>query len=174
MKTNFRTMLLFSAAVISATGSAAFAQDAKPAAAEQSAPSDIVVTAQRRSENIQNIATAITALSGDKLAQSGVTVLRDLQTAAPAITFTKAGPTDSVNIRGIGLSSTSANVANGVATYVDGLFQPPIAQGVELYDIKARSSGRIQPAVRCSSTPSAPNLARWAATSIWNMAATTI
>lgn len=136
MKTNFRTMLLFSAAVISATGSAAFAQDAKPAAAEQSAPSDIVVTAQRRSENIQNIATAITALSGDKLAQSGVTVLRDLQTAAPAITFTKAGPTDSVNIRGIGLSSTSANVANGVATYVDGLFQPPIAQGVELYDIQ--------------------------------------
>jgi iron complex outermembrane recepter protein len=138
MKNDFRTILLLSAALLSVTATPVFAQSAAPdeSAADDSAPPEILVTAQRRSENIQNIPSAITALSGDSLAESGVAVLRDLQSAAPAITFTKAGPTDSVNIRGIGLSSTSANVANGVATYVDGLFQPPIAQGVELYDIQ--------------------------------------
>jgi iron complex outermembrane recepter protein len=138
MKNEFRTILLISASFLSVTAAPAFAQDAAPAdaAADESAPPEILVTAQRRSENIQNIPSAITALSGDSLAESGVAVLRDLQSAAPAITFTKAGPTDSVNIRGIGLSSTSANVANGVATYVDGLFQPPIAQSFELYDIQ--------------------------------------
>jgi iron complex outermembrane recepter protein len=138
MKKDFRTILLLSASFMWVTAVPAFAQDARPApaTADESIPSDIVVTAQRRSENIQNVATAITALSGDSLAESGVSVQRDLQSAAPAITITKAGVTESVNIRGIGLSSGSPNVANGVATYVDGLFQPPIAQGVELYDIQ--------------------------------------
>jgi iron complex outermembrane recepter protein len=138
MKREFKTILLMSASLLSVTAVPAFAQEAVPAdeAADESAPTDIIVTALRRSENIQNIATAITALSGDELAESGVAVQRDLQYAAPAITITKAGITESVNIRGIGLSSGSPNVANGVATYVDGLFQPPIAQAFELYDIQ--------------------------------------
>jgi iron complex outermembrane receptor protein len=122
--------------VIAAAPANAQAATPAPAATDTSTPSDIVVTAQRRSENIQNVATAITALSGDKLAESGIAVQRDLQSAAPAITITKAGITESVNIRGIGLSSGSPNVANGVATYVDGLFQPPITQSAELYDIQ--------------------------------------
>lgn len=41
-------------------------------------------------------------------------------------TATTAGPTQAVNIRGIGLASASAAVTNGVASYVDGLFQPAI------------------------------------------------
>jgi iron complex outermembrane recepter protein len=138
MKREFKTILLVTASFVSVFAAPAFAQSTTPSAAkvDESEPSDIIVTAQRRSENIQNVATAITALSGDQLAESGVAVQRDLQSAAPAITITKAGVTESVNIRGIGLSSGSPNVANGVATYVDGLFQPPITQGVELYDIQ--------------------------------------
>jgi iron complex outermembrane recepter protein len=134
MKREFRTILLISASLLSVTAAPAFAQEA--AEDDNTTPSDIVVTAQRRSENVQNVAIAITVLPGDSLAESGVAVQRDLQYAAPAITITKAGITESVNIRGIGLSSGSPNVANGVATYVDGLFQPPITQGAELYDIQ--------------------------------------
>jgi iron complex outermembrane recepter protein len=134
MNTNFKKALLISASLLSMATVPVLAQTAAPK--DDTVPSDIVVTAQRRSENIQNISTAITALSGDSLAESGIAVQRDLQSAAPAITITKAGVTESVNIRGIGLSSGSPNVANGVATYVDGLFQPPITQGVELYDIQ--------------------------------------
>jgi iron complex outermembrane recepter protein len=134
----FKTILLISVSLLSVTAAPAFAQDAAPAesAAADSAPEEIIVTAQRRSENAQKISTAITVLSGDKLAESGVAVARDLQNVAPSITITKAGITESVNIRGIGLSSGSPNVANGVATYVDGLFQPPITTGFELYDIQ--------------------------------------
>ena len=51
------------------------------------------------------------------------------------LTITDAGLTQSVNIRGIGLSSGSPAVANGVATYVDGLFQPPIVTTNRFYDI---------------------------------------
>jgi iron complex outermembrane recepter protein len=138
MKSEFKTILLMSASLLSVTAAPVCAQDAAPAdaAADDSTPEEIIVTAQRRSENAQKISTAITVLSGDKLAESGVAVARDLQNVAPSITITKAGITESVNIRGIGLSSGSPNVANGVATYVDGLFQPPITTGFELYDIQ--------------------------------------
>jgi iron complex outermembrane recepter protein len=99
-------------------------------------PGEIIVTAQRRSESAQKVSIAITAVNGDDLADKAVTTERDLQNIAPGITITKAGLTESVNIRGIGLASGSPQVANGVATYVDGLFQPPITQSFELYDIQ--------------------------------------
>lgn len=116
----------------------AFAQTTPTQSKASDAPaaSDIVVTAQRRSENIQKVSIAITAISGDQLADKAVATERDLQNVAPGITITKAGLTESINIRGIGLSSGSPQVANGVATYIDGLFQPPITQSSELYDIQ--------------------------------------
>jgi len=114
---------------------AAAAQD--DSAAKDSASDEILVTAQRRSENPQKVSIALTAISGDDLAQKAVLVQRDLQNVAPGLTITKAGLTESVNIRGIGLSSGSPQVANGVASYVDGLFQPPIAQSFDLYDIQS-------------------------------------
>lgn len=96
---------------------------------------EVVVTAQKRSENIQDVPIAMTALSADDLIGKGVARSTDLQYASPALTVTDAGLTQSVNIRGIGLSSGSPNAANGVATYVDGLFQPPIVQTGSYYDL---------------------------------------
>jgi iron complex outermembrane receptor protein len=96
---------------------------------------EVVVTAQRREESAQSVAIAITALNGDELNDKAVTRLDDLQFASPALTITDAGLTRSVNIRGIGLASGSPAVTPGIATYVDGAFQPPIATGTSFYDI---------------------------------------
>jgi outer membrane receptor protein involved in Fe transport len=100
---------------------------ALPASAAEEELEEIVVTAQRRAESVQSVSIAVTALSGDQLADKAVARLDDLQFAAPALTITDAGLSRSVNIRGIGLASGSPAVTAGVATYVDGLFQPPIA-----------------------------------------------
>lgn len=96
---------------------------------------EVVVTAQRRAESAQSVAIAVTALNGDELSDKAVVRLDDLQFASPALTITDAGLTRSVNIRGIGLASGSPAVTAGVATYVDGVFQPPIATGTAFYDI---------------------------------------
>ncbi|OAN58366.1 hypothetical protein A7X12_04735 [Sphingomonas sp. TDK1] len=135
-------MLLAGAALIgSAAGSAACAQDAAAPAetqpqAEHSGPlGEIVVTAQRRTENLQKVAVAATALDASELKGNAVTRLNDLQNATPALSITDAGITAAVNIRGIGLASNSPNVTAGVATYVDGLFQPPIVQANSFYDL---------------------------------------
>lgn len=51
--------------------------------------------------------------------------------------MTDSGLTQSVNIRGIGIASGSPAVANGVATYIDGIFQPPVLTTSSFYDIQS-------------------------------------
>lgn len=124
--------------VVAAMGaSGAFAQTGA-GSADQSADgglADIIVTAQRRTENLQDVPIAATSLSGEGLTQKGVTRLSDLQFAAPSLSISEGGLVQSVNIRGIGIASGSPSVANGVATYVNGIFQPPIVQTNSFYDI---------------------------------------
>ena len=97
---------------------------------------EIVVTAQRRAESLQNTSIAATAIQGDALNDKAVVNFVDLQFAAPGLTITDGLLSKSVNIRGIGLASGSPAVTNGVATYVDGVFQPPIVSTSTFYDIE--------------------------------------
>ena len=129
--------------LVSAIGLAAGMLYAAPAAAQVSeegasqsgTPQEIIVTAQRREENLQDVSIAATALSGDQLQGKAVDSLEDLEFAAPSLSITDQGLTQSVNIRGIGIASGSPAVANGVATYIDGVFQPPILTASSFYDI---------------------------------------
>jgi len=98
---------------------------------------EIVVTGQKREENLQQVAAAATVIGGSSLQERGITRLDGLQNAVPSLSITDAGLTQSVNIRGVGLASGSPNAANGVATYFDGVFQPPIVSTNSFYDIGA-------------------------------------
>ncbi len=134
MSWNFRRILMLSTVFATPVLGQVHAQTAAAPGAGKPLE-EVVVTAQKRRENIQNVPISIVALSGAQLAQKAVKSLADLQFAAPSLTVTNAGLTQSVNIRGIGLSSGSPNAANGVATYVDGVFQPPIVSNGQYYDI---------------------------------------
>lgn len=119
-------------------GPCAWAQTvAGPAVDEGNVLQEVVVTAQRRVENLQDVPIAATALDADALEAKVVVQLADLQAAAPSLSITNAGQTQAVNIRGIGLASNSPNATAGVATYVDGLFQPPIVQFNSFYDLRS-------------------------------------
>ncbi len=96
-----------------------------PASESGSASLDeVVVTAERRSQNIQTTSIAMTALSAEALADKGVRDQTDLQFAAPSLSMTQVGFTENVNIRGIGINLQSPVVVSGVALYRDGLFYP--------------------------------------------------
>lgn len=129
----------FAVAVVLFFGSietAAAQEQTAPAAEQQDRGLDeIVVTAERREANLQSVPLAATALTGEQLEDKGVQRLADLQNAAPSLSITDQGLTQSVNIRGIGIASGSPAVANGVATYLDGVFQPPILTASSFYDI---------------------------------------
>ncbi len=122
-------------AIGSGIASPVWAQDAASKEDEKAAPPEIIVTAQRREENLQDVPIAATAILGDQLDDKAIRTLADLQFAAPSVSITDQGLTQSVNLRGIGIASGSPSVANGVATYIDGIFQPPILTSSSFYDI---------------------------------------
>ena len=106
------------------------------ASAPGDAVSEIVVTAQKRSENLQKVPIVITAVSGAQLASAGVTSLPNIGTIAPGLNArTTAGGVFQPSIRGIGTSSNV--VENPVALYIDGVYLPNQREGNrELPDVE--------------------------------------
>jgi iron complex outermembrane receptor protein len=100
------------------------AQEAAAArvAAEQS--TDIIVTATRREERLQDVPISITAIGGDQLERSGVTNTRELTQAVPNLNFARVNLHMQPTIRGVGTRNTSAGDESNIAVYVDGVYQP--------------------------------------------------
>ncbi|NKC01897.1 MAG: TonB-dependent receptor plug domain-containing protein [Pseudomonadales bacterium] len=67
---------------------------------------EVVVTAQKKSESLQDVPLAITAFSGDYLDNLGIENLKDLQHYAPSLTFTSGNSVrnSALAVRGIGSS----------------------------------------------------------------------
>ncbi len=79
------------------------AQSAGPVAQEESYGEDIVVTAQRQSQRLQDVPIAVTAFTAEALEKQQIENASDLQLTLPNITFTKANFTSSnFTIRGVG------------------------------------------------------------------------
>jgi iron complex outermembrane receptor protein len=81
---------------------------------------EIIVTAQRRTQSLQHVATSATVLTSDVLEEKGVGDLYKLQYAAPAVTISGFGSANIFNIRGIGRSQVDIDVPSGVVIYRDG------------------------------------------------------
>jgi iron complex outermembrane receptor protein len=99
-------------------------QPSTPAAAQDDGGvKDIVVTAQRRSENLQNVPVAVTALTPETLAVAGVTSTDDLKALTPGLNFnTNLGGFGQPRIRGVGTTATGPGIENPTATYIDNVY----------------------------------------------------
>ncbi len=85
---------------------------------------EIVVTAQKRSEDLQKIPVAVTAESGDTLVQQGVTDVRDLAQLIPAIELGQDYIYTQIDIRGVGANNDAPALDPAIAFNVDGVYQP--------------------------------------------------
>lgn len=81
---------------------------------------EIIVTAKRRSQDIQTTSISATVLTQELLEDKGVVDLFALQYAAPAVTVTQYGSANVFNIRGLGRSQVDIDVPSGVVIYRDG------------------------------------------------------
>jgi iron complex outermembrane receptor protein len=114
--------LLISAAACALVPGFAFAQEAGQTGSENdSGLEEIIVTAQKREQNMQDVAVAVTAISGDVLTNRNVATVTDLPRLAPSLTVTQGNvPTNnSINLRGIGTVSFSTGIEPSVAVIVD-------------------------------------------------------
>ena len=128
-----------SAAVLMWCG-AAHAQQAAPApdlSGEQATTlGDVVVTAERRTTNLQTTAVAASVLSGEELQNKGVSNIETLQFSVPSVTVQNSGQGNSFNIRGIGKTENNSSVGVGVITYRDGVAVfPAYLQNEPFFDI---------------------------------------
>ena len=82
--------------------------------------SEVVVTGERRTTNLQTTAIAATVLNQDDLLRQGVTTIDQLQFVSPSLTVNNFGQGNNVNIRGIGKGEHNSQTGTGVVTYRDG------------------------------------------------------
>ena len=122
-----KSILLLSASTL-LIPQAAFAQ-AGAAQTDQNAASslgDIIVTAQKREEKLQDVPLAVAALSGAMLERAGVTDLTDIQRLAPSLAvepFTTTSTTFVVFMRGVGAADTEQPTRDaGVGIYLDDVY----------------------------------------------------
>jgi outer membrane receptor protein involved in Fe transport len=89
---------------------------------------EVVVTAERREENIQNVPIAVTALTGATLQAKGVTDIHALSNITPNVNLDAGSPFSgdrsvlSASIRGIGQDDFAFNLDPGVGVYLDGVY----------------------------------------------------
>ena len=120
-----RTTLLGTAALFAVTAAAPLAaQTAAAAPAAAAADSlEIVVTAQKRSERLQDVPLAVSVVSGDALARQGAINLEGAQYLVPSLNFRKSGTTinQSLYLRGVGTATFSVAGEPSVSTVLDGV-----------------------------------------------------
>lgn len=130
---------------VPATGSASEEQqaaDANEAVDETGASQeqDIVVTARRRAENLQDVPIAITAYSGEALEAQGAIDITDLSDTTPNVTLENTRGTNnslSAFIRGVGQQDPVGGFEAGVGIYLDDVFlNRPQAAVLDIYDVE--------------------------------------
>ncbi|MGN3975450.1 TonB-dependent receptor [Tsuneonella sp. SYSU-LHT278] len=117
-----RALALSGSVVAFAVASPALAQDAA-APADDGGIQEIIVTANKVAENVQDVPIAITALTGDRLEQTGTTSLEGLTQLVPSVTFRKGttSANSAIVMRGVGTITFSIAAEPSVSTVVDGV-----------------------------------------------------
>lgn len=122
MKTAF-TLALGATSILTAVPALAQEQ-ATDAGARGGGLEEIVVTAQKREENLQKVPVAVTALSSDALASARVANIRNLSGLAPSLQVTAQGQQSIplLSIRGISSGSSTNSVDPKIGLYLDGVY----------------------------------------------------
>lgn len=84
---------------------------------------EIVVTANRRSQNVQSTPLTITALGGEDLVKLGVSNSQELQKVTPGLFYGNNGGFAQPYIRGVGTAITVPGAESSVATFIDDVYQ---------------------------------------------------
>ena len=132
-----RHLLLGSAAAATlffAMGTSAFAQEAP-----KQDPDIVIVTAQKREENLQKVPAAVSVVSGAAIANANAVNIEGVTALIPALTFNKGGTTlnSSLFLRGVGTINFSIAAEPSVAFVLDGVVMARAGEAFgDLYDLQ--------------------------------------
>ena len=91
--------------------------------AEQAVIEEIIVTAQKREQSVQDVPIAVSAFDGEFLDEAGVDDVLELQFFVPGLTiYNNQTPAQTnINIRGVGTAGNSLSLESSVGLYIDGV-----------------------------------------------------
>lgn len=120
------------------------AQDASGPAVSESAPvttiEEIVVTAQKREENLQDVPIAVTAITSDDLDKHQILNLQDIKAWVPNFTLDQAlssTTTPKMFMRGLGVDNQVFSFDSPIGLYIDGVYRARVTGAlVDLFDVE--------------------------------------
>jgi iron complex outermembrane receptor protein len=97
---------------------------------------EVIVSAEKRTTNLQKTAAGITAIPADTLLDAGVSDLREAQKLVPSVGFRAEGNNTQVFVRGVGANLDQANVEPNVAVNFAGVYLPREATSAAFFDVQ--------------------------------------
>jgi iron complex outermembrane receptor protein len=88
---------------------------------------EIVVTAEKRTANLQTVPISVSAVSGATLQSANVQDMSDLEVAVPGISVVRQNTAVEFFIRGVGTDGAAAGQESAIATFVDGVYIPSLS-----------------------------------------------
>ena len=102
--------------------------------------SDIVVTAQKREQNLQDVGVAVSALGSETLSSLGITDAKDIARAMPGVVFdstASGGVNANLTVRGVSQSDFSSTQESPNSIYIDEVYlSSPNSAAFPLYDLE--------------------------------------
>lgn len=134
---SIRTPLFAAVALATAVGSPAVTAQSDE---QRFSLEEIVVTARRRSESLQDVPIAVTALTGDELTLKGASDITELAQSVPSVTLEPSRATNTTLtafIRGVGQQDPLAGFEQGVGLYLDDVYMArPQGNVIDIYDVE--------------------------------------
>ncbi len=117
----------------SALTTPAFAQDEDDAQVQQRGIAEIVVTAQRREQSLQDVPIAVSALGGDQIAEAGLTNSLAIGDNVPNLEIKTFGGVPNIFIRGVGNNDFNSSSVGPISIYRDDVVVA--ATGSEMFSL---------------------------------------
>ena len=134
-KSSFSLPLLLVAGIkLSSAAHAQTLPQVQPAAAAQaqdvSSIPEVVITAQRKSERLQDVPISVEAFTSKQLQAAGVVSAQDLPMVTPGLVFGQQAGYAQPYLRGVGTVAAGPGIENPIALYVDGVYYSSAGGGV--------------------------------------------
>jgi iron complex outermembrane receptor protein len=127
---------LLIAACVNGAGAETSAPNAPPDAAATSV-GELVVTAEKHTENLQRVPLAISALNGQEIRNGGVASVGSLQAYVPGLTFSSSSGQLQLNLRGLGYEFGNEGGDPSIVTNIDGVYvASPTANSAIMQDLE--------------------------------------
>ena len=115
----------------------AYAQDSATGETAAEDRDEIIVTANRREQDLQDVSGVVQALGADQLRQDGIVELRQLQVAVPGLSISNQEGNVEIFIRGVGSANSTELGDPGAAPHLNGTYIPrPRGLGLMFYDLE--------------------------------------